>query len=106
MLARVTWPSYNTETVLKKLGDKKDQIQRICIQTMNYSNVFEEVFALVSSIHTISSIQISLSCHPLSREEMKYLYSAGLQRIGIPLDASTETIFERVKGIEADGPYL
>jgi biotin synthase len=37
---------------------------------------------------------------------MKKLATAGVDRIGIPLDAATREIFEKIKGKAARGPYV
>jgi biotin synthase len=39
-------------------------------------------------------------------DTMKKLAEAGVERIGIPLDAATEEIFSKIKGEEAGGPYV
>jgi biotin synthase len=36
---------------------------------------------------------------------MKLLSEAGAERIGIPLDAATKELFDKVKGFSAGGPY-
>jgi biotin synthase len=36
---------------------------------------------------------------------MKKLAKAGVERIGIPIDAANEEIFDRIKGKQAKGPY-
>jgi biotin synthase len=42
---------------------------------------------------------------PFSRAEMEQFREAGVERIGIPLDAATEELFDRIKGRVAGGPY-
>jgi biotin synthase len=37
---------------------------------------------------------------------MKKLAATGVERIGIPLDAANEEIFDKIKGKHADGPYV
>jgi biotin synthase len=37
--------------------------------------------------------------------QLESLAEAGLDRIGIPLDAATEELFSKIKGAEVDGPY-
>ncbi|MBC7131366.1 hypothetical protein H5T51_09220 [Candidatus Bathyarchaeota archaeon] len=38
-------------------------------------------------------------------EDIKILANAGVERIGIPIDAATEEIFDKIKGAGAKGPY-
>jgi biotin synthase len=108
MLSRVMWPAFPTEKVIPaiKLAAENNQIKRVCIQALNYPNLFNDLLNLVSEIHSSTQIAISVSCQPLNKAEMKKLALAGVERIGIALDAATEEIFEKVKGKFANGPYV
>jgi biotin synthase len=51
-------------------------------------------------------VPISISCQPINVEVLRKLAEAGVERIGIPLDAATEEIFDEIKGKRAGGPYV
>jgi biotin synthase len=108
MLSRVAWPVFKTEEVISKLATAVDrgEMKRVCIQALNYPTVTEDLLALVETIklHEIK-VPISISCQPLNKEDMKKLAEMGVERIGIPLDAATKHIFNRVKGRYVNGPY-
>jgi len=108
MLSRVTWPPFPTERVLSGIEDsvKKGAIKRVCIQALNYPTVLEDILNLVNEIRLRATVPISVSCQPLQPKEMQELMEAGVDRIGIPLDAVTEELFNKVKGPLAGGPYL
>jgi len=84
---------------------EKGVIKRVCIQTLNYSTVFDDVLSLVRGILSRVKVAVSVSCQPLDRETMRRLAEAGVSRIGIPLDAATEPIFDKIKGRLSGGPY-
>jgi biotin synthase-related radical SAM superfamily protein len=107
LLSRVSWPAFATEGVLKKIGSAVEhgKIGRICIQALNYPEVFTHLAALVTAIKENANIPISVSCQPLNKENMQRLVKAGVDRIGIALDAATEKLFNQVKGAKAKGPY-
>ena len=107
MLSRIVWPVFPTEEVIHRIKDafQQKKIVRVCIQALNYPSVVQDIAALARRISESSEIAISVSCQPLSREDLERLADAGAQRIGIPLDAVTEEIFNRVKGAEIGGPY-
>jgi biotin synthase-related radical SAM superfamily protein len=107
MLSRVSWPTYPTNQVIERIGAalERRQIERVCIQALNYPEVFSHLVALVAAVFSFTRIPISVSCQPMNREEMVLLVKAGTQRIGIPLDAATREVFDRVKGFQAGGPY-
>ncbi|MEM2466823.1 MAG: radical SAM protein [Candidatus Bathyarchaeia archaeon] len=107
MLSRVSWPAFNTKQVFDKVeaAAKNGEIKRICIQTLNYPQAHEHIQALVKEISKRVNVPISVSCQPISSENIKRLARAGVERIGIPLDAATPETFDRVKGASAGGPY-
>ena len=107
LLSRVSWPTFSTSSVLKKLGKTTEhgKIRRVCIQALNYPNVFDQLTALVTAIKQHTTMPISVSCQPLNSENMQRLAEAGAERIGIALDAATEKLFSDVKGTSAGGPY-
>ena len=107
MLSRVSWPAFPTKRVLNGIEKtaKNGGIKRVCIQALNYPEVFAHLQALVRAVSQHTEVPISVSCQPLNPENIRRLAEAGAERIGIPLDAATEEIFDRVKGVAAGGPY-
>jgi len=107
MLSRVSWPAFPTERVLNGIEKavKCDKIKRVCIQALNYPEVFTDLIALIRVIHQKVNVPISISCQPLNSENIRQLAEAGAERIGIPLDAATEELFDKIKGLSAGGPY-
>ncbi len=103
MLSRVIWPAFSTTEVLESLKTTID-VKRICIQALNYSHVFEDLISLIDQIGR-GTIPISASIQPLKRNQIVELKDAGLERIGIPVDAATPEIFKAVKGKYIEGPY-
>jgi biotin synthase len=107
MLSRVTWPVFATEQVLSQISvaAEKNKIKRVCIQTLNYPEVVNDILNLTMSIQSFAKIPISVSCQPLSSEQMKKLVDAGVDRISIALDAATKELFDKVKGVLTQSPY-
>jgi biotin synthase-related radical SAM superfamily protein len=107
MLSRISWPVFPTERVLNGIEKavKHNKIKRVCIQALNYPEVFADLTALTRAIHLKVNVPISISCQPLNSENIKALAEAGAERIGIALDAATEELFDKVKGSRVGGPY-
>jgi biotin synthase len=107
MLSRVSWPAFTTKEVLNRIIDAAHdgKIKRVCIQALNYPQVFTDLHAIVRTISHTAKVPISVSCQPLNIENMCQLANAGAERIGIPLDAATKEVFDKTKGIDAGGPY-
>ena len=100
MLSRVTWPIFPSEKVIKGVerATHKKKIQRVCIQSLNYPEVFEDVMFLVKKIKSHVDVPISVSCRPLNRQNMRKWAEVGVNRVSIALDAASEKVFRKVKG--------
>jgi len=106
MLSRVLWPAFPTEKVLSGLRAPRDNVlERICIQVINYPGFLDTVLALLRAIKGVTELPVSLDTPPLRRAEMERLKEAGLDRIGLPMDAATPELFDEVKGMLVGGPY-
>jgi len=107
LLSRITWPNFLTVAALDALAaaSKAGKIKRVCIQALNYPDVFLHLKAIVEQIKAAADIPVSVSCQPLSKENIKLLKDSGVNRLGIALDAATEEIFNKVKGSEAGSSY-
>jgi biotin synthase len=84
---------------------KNPTVKRVCIQALNYPDVFEDVLALVEELKSRADVPVSVSCQPFSLEQMRRLKEAGVDRISVALDAATKELFEKVKGSLAGSPY-
>ncbi len=107
MLSRVTWPAFDTRKIIDSIERAVEHalVKRVCIQALRYPKVFIHLQALVHEINKVG-VPISVSCQPNSIDEIRLLADAGAQRIGIALDAASEELFIRVKGVKAAGPYI
>jgi biotin synthase len=107
MLARVTWPTFPTEHVMSKIEAeaRNPTIKRVCIQALNYPEVFNDVLALAKEIGSRADVPVSISSQPFSLEQMKLLKEVGVDRISVALDAATRELFDKVKGPLAGSPY-
>jgi biotin synthase-related radical SAM superfamily protein len=107
LLSRVAWPAYPIRLVLNQLEKavSEAKIKRVCFQALNYNGVFAELCAFVKKLKRRVSVPVSVSCQPLSSQNMWLLAEAGVNRIGIALDAATPSLFDRVKGASVGGPY-
>ncbi len=107
LLSRVSWPAFSTRTVITQIRNAvaAGRIKRVCIQALNYSEAFRDLCALAEGLKEATDIPISVSCQPLKTQNMWSLVKAGVDRIGIAIDAATEELFDKVKGESAGGPY-
>ncbi len=107
LLSRVNWPIFPLKDFLTKLKylPPNKKFKRICIQTLNYFQNFQDLVEIVSQIKKNCESLVSVAIPPMSREKIEKLKISGVERIGIALDAATPEIFEKIKGKEVKGPY-
>jgi biotin synthase-related radical SAM superfamily protein len=107
LLSRVCWPLFSSKRVFNKIkkASVSKNIKRVCIQALNYPNVFLNLAALVGMIKQKADVPVSVSCQPKNRQDIKLLAEAGAERISIALDAATEKLFSAIKGAGVGGPY-
>jgi len=89
---------------LKDLPDEV-QFQRVCIQTLNYPENYQDVVQIVRKIRGVYKNPISVAIPPLKRDKLEGLKKIGVTRVGIALDGATPEIFNKIKGKEVEGPY-
>jgi biotin synthase len=107
LLSRVSWPAFDTKIVINGIerAVESGNIRRVCLQALNYPEVFKHLTALIKMVRQKTSVPISVSCQPTDNETIRQLAEAGAERIGIPVDAATPEVFDKVKGLSAGGPY-
>jgi lipoyl synthase len=107
LLSRITWPAFQTTTALSVLSKavEREKIGRVCIQALNYPQVFTDLIELVKEIKRHTSVPVSVSCQPKNYANIEQLRAAGVDRLGIALDAATQAVFDKVKGKDAGGCY-
>ncbi|TFG31360.1 radical SAM protein [Candidatus Thorarchaeota archaeon] len=103
-LSRISWPEYTLDSVLEH-WPSPGKFRRICIQTICYDKVVDDVVVIVRKLREISKLPISVAIHPLSADGMKKLESVGVSNIGIAVDASTPELFDEIKGKTRDSDY-
>ena len=106
-LSRISWPKFFTSNLVDAIEKKVNIgiIKRVCIQSLNYPEAYNDVICLVKKVKSSIKVPISVSCKPLIKQEMKKLADAGVNRLSFALDAATEQVFRKVKGQSVGGPY-
>ncbi|MCF2138135.1 MAG: radical SAM protein [Candidatus Thorarchaeota archaeon] len=104
LLARIAWPVYQFSDALDRLRTTEGFL-RICIQCVNYPHFVDDVEFMVRRIREVSSVPLSAATGPVTRDEMHRLKDAGVDNIGIALDASSPELFSQIKGEGRRAPF-
>ena len=93
-LSRVQWPTFPLIDVQKQMRICHGP-RRICLQTLLYKKVVDDVFFAANALK--ESLPISVAINPVSAEQMEHLKSIGVERLGLGLDCCSPDIFRQVK---------
>lgn len=105
-LARVTWSEAEPHRMVRASVEAVGAgwLKRICVQVTRERRAFRGCLALLSALKARASeaglTEVSISaCLPASSvDEVGEVVWAGAERVGIPLDAASEEVYEKVKG--------
>ena len=98
MLSRILWPAYPWNTVIDRVTDMfNSSFKRVCIQVQRRRDSESQALKIVSDLASKGVDKISVAVNPLSTEFLEILKDAGVERVGISLDAANKEVFERVK---------
>jgi len=97
-LSRVTWPAFHPDTALAALADahSKGLVQRSCLQVTKSSGSLERTIALADRIGSL--MPLSASVHSQDLEEVGALLEAGVDVVGLSLDAANPQAYSSAKG--------
>ncbi|WP_297470890.1 radical SAM protein [Thermococcus sp.] len=93
-LSRVTWPAFELEEVVKALPNGR--FGRICIQTIDYPGMLDDVFALLEAFRPLK-LPVSISITPVDSETLGRFKSLGVDYVGVGLDVASERLFKTLK---------
>ena len=107
-LSRITWPSFPLDKIINALIEQNSNqpFQRLCIQTLCYPNLFENLTQLVTLFRShLPNIPLSIALPPIEAKQLQALYDQGVDRVAVSLDAITPTLFNEIKGAGVKGPF-
>ncbi|MEX2683564.1 MAG: radical SAM protein [Candidatus Sigynarchaeota archaeon] len=106
-LSRVSWPEFSWPDVRDRLVARYDEgaFTRVCLQTVVYPAFVDDMLKTVGELMGARKMPMSIALVPVARGVLEQLKAAGVDRVGIALDAATPELFSRVKGSGAGGPY-
>lgn len=95
-LSRVVWPEYDFEETLEKILEKKEQIERVCIQTVNNRFTKENIFKILEKLG--KEIRVSVSINTSSFKLIEEIFNLNADRVGLPIDVANEKLYKELRG--------
>jgi biotin synthase len=104
---RVSWPTYDLETIMEKTLEQKKRLHRICISMITHPRALEDTIVLTRRFHREIGLPISILMTPtlMKPADLKALKASGAQMAAVALDLPTAKLFARHRGIGVKGPH-
>jgi len=93
-LSRVTWPAFELEKVVRALPNGR--FGRICLQTIDYPRMINDVLALLRAFKRLS-LPVSVSITPVDKATLEKFKGLGVDYVGVGLDVASEKLFSEIK---------
>jgi biotin synthase len=104
---RVSWPSYSMETILDRMERWRGSYDRVCLSMVTHRGAVPDLAEMARMIRARLDVPISALLTPtlVDRAGLELIEAAGVDRIGIAVDAATPEIFDQLRGLSARGPH-
>lgn len=107
---RVKWPVVRLSDVaarIAQLEGSPGEVRRVCISMVTRRRAAADIVRVARRIRAVSSVPISGLLTPtlLTTADFHAMKDAGIDRIGIAVDAATEALFDRLRGHGVRGPH-
>jgi lipoyl synthase len=102
---RVDWPTYPTDRIVDQMAKHENRMGRFCISQVVHQRTHEDTLEIIRRYDAKTKTPISVLCAPpvLNRDRLQQYKDAGVDMIGVGLDAVTERTFERRRGRGVNG---
>jgi lipoyl synthase len=96
---RVEWPLVRTDELVDRMAARNDTMTRLCISMVTHPHAYRDTLDIAERITAKVSAPLSILVAPptLNRTKLERFKGAGVDMIGIGLDAVTEDLFRRIR---------
>ncbi|MGQ9817190.1 MAG: radical SAM protein [bacterium] len=104
---RVEWGVYSLSEVIERIGQKINDIKRVCISMITNRKSVADTRTITSTIRKELSVPISILAAPtiLESKDLATFKECGADHLGIAVDACTPELFQKLRGREVHGPH-
>lgn len=102
---RVEWPVVETDVVVERMARFEPEVKRVCLSMVTHGRAYADSLQLVEQVTAAVDAPLSLLIAPnlFNRARLQEMKAAGVDMIGIGLDATSERVFERRRGRSVGG---
>jgi len=104
---RVRWPTLPSSVVLDAMKRTQDRFSRVCISMITRKKAASELVSMARRIRERQDTPISGLISPTvtGPDDLASMREAGIDRIGIAVDAATPEMFDAMRGRSIRGPH-
>jgi lipoyl synthase len=107
---RVAWPLYPTDLVADKIAEKEANggVGRVCISQVQDHRAYEDLVDMIGRVRRPAPdvpISTLVSATTLNEDRLLAIKEAGVDIIGVGLDAASEEVFYHTRGRGTKGPH-
>jgi len=104
---RVGWPTHGLDTVLDAMAERPSAYDRVCLSMISRKRATADLIEMVRRVRARLDVPISALLTPtyVDLEALVELRRAGVDRMGIAVDAATPELFDTLRGEAAGGPH-
>lgn len=102
---RVDWPIVSLCEVLERMGSCH-HIERACVSMITHAKARQDCLTVVNRLHKeVDSISALITPTIIDQEWLYKLRDAGVDKVGIAIDAATSELFDKLRGSDIGGPH-
>ncbi len=104
---RVDWPLFPLSEVVRRVADGVcPHVERACVSMVTHRRAKEDTLKVVESVRSvIEEVSALISPTIISKDWLWSLKNAGVDKVGVAVDAATPELFERLRGRGVGGPH-
>jgi len=96
---RVEWPLVSTDDLVGRMAEREARLTRLCISMVTHGSAYQDTLDITRRIRARVGTPLSILVAPptLGEERLRAFHAAGVDMIGIGLDAVTEALFRSTR---------
>lgn len=105
---RVEWPLLPTDEVVARIAEHQSRLTRLCISMVTHPRAYRDTLDITRRLRRAVDVPLSILVAPptLNRARLESFRDAGVDMIGVGLDAVTEPLFHRLRSDVPSGGGL
>ncbi len=104
---RVPWKTFSFDDVLERTKSSPEYVSRVCVSMVTHPKSRNDCLSICRRIASETDKKLSVLIAPsvMKEGDLEALADAGVERIGVAVDAATPELFAKLRGKAVNGPH-